>query len=91
MSSQIRAARAAECRRLAQHAAGLAQASNLAHVRQKHELAAARWTALAAMDDAVSAARPAGGSSAGRPAVRSAASGRLDDLTLPLLPKAAGM
>ena len=43
--------RAAEYRRLAGAAKVLADASVLAHVREKHEHAAATWTALAEMDE----------------------------------------
>jgi hypothetical protein len=43
--------RAAEYRELASAARALADASPLAHVREKHEEAAARWTALAALDE----------------------------------------
>ena len=43
--------RAAEYRRLAIAAGALAEASPLAHVREKHEEAAARWTALALLDE----------------------------------------
>jgi hypothetical protein len=39
--------RADEYRRLAGEASALAQASGLDNVRDKHELAAAQWTALA--------------------------------------------
>jgi len=44
-------ARAAEYRRLASEAEALAQSSLLAHVREKHGQAAARWTALALLDE----------------------------------------
>jgi hypothetical protein len=43
--------RAAEYRLLAQAADALAEASPLAHVREKHEQAAARWTELALLDE----------------------------------------
>ncbi len=46
-----RQARAAEYRRLALAAGDLAETSSLAHVREKHERAAARWTALADLDE----------------------------------------
>lgn len=46
-----RQARAIEYRRLAIAAGVLAEASLLAHVRGKHEEAAARWTALAILDE----------------------------------------
>jgi hypothetical protein len=45
-------AKSEEYRCLAAQAAALASASNLAHVREKHETAAAQWTALAATQDA---------------------------------------
>ncbi|HUO23078.1 MAG TPA: hypothetical protein VMU59_11235 [Caulobacteraceae bacterium] len=43
--------RAVEYRRLAAAAGALAEASPLANVREKHELAAAQWTALAVLDE----------------------------------------
>ena len=43
--------RAAEYRRLADAASALAQSSPLFHVREKHERAAERWTALAVLDE----------------------------------------
>jgi hypothetical protein len=46
-----RQVRAAEYRRLALDASTLAQASALPRVREKHELAAERWGALAAVDE----------------------------------------
>lgn len=46
-----RVARIAECRRLAALSLDLAQASLLAHVRERHEVAAARWLALAKLDE----------------------------------------
>lgn len=46
-----RATRAAEYRRLASAADRTAEASVLAHVREKHEQAAAQWTALALLDE----------------------------------------
>lgn len=54
-----RQVRAAEYRRLALAADGLAQASLLSHVREKHEEAAARWTALAILDERPSQQRHA--------------------------------
>ena len=47
-----REARLAEYERLAAHASALAEASTLAHVREKHELAAAQWRSLAGMQGA---------------------------------------
>lgn len=46
-----RAGRAAEYRKMAEAASVLVAASTLGHVREKHELAAARWTALAELDE----------------------------------------
>ena len=43
--------RAAEYRLLALAARALADTSPLPHVREKHEVAAARWTALALLDE----------------------------------------
>jgi len=43
--------RAAEYRRLADNASTLAQGAALGHVREKHEVAAARWRVLAASDE----------------------------------------
>ena len=51
--------KAAEYRRLATAAGLLADTSALAHVREKHAQAAARWMALAAMDERPVALRPA--------------------------------
>jgi hypothetical protein len=45
-----REARAAAYRQLAVQASALAHSSTLEHVREKHQLAAARWTTLAALD-----------------------------------------
>ena len=50
--------RAAEYRRLATVAQGLADGSALAHVREKHEHAAATWTALAELDERPSVLAP---------------------------------
>jgi len=47
-----RQVRATEYRRLAAQAAALAAGSALDHVREKHQVAAARWAALAALDEA---------------------------------------
>jgi hypothetical protein len=46
-----RQVRAVEYRRLSGQASALAQGSTLEHVREKHEVAAARWAALAALDE----------------------------------------
>ena len=46
-----RQVKAAEYRRLATQASALAVASPLAHVREKHELAADRWGVLAALEE----------------------------------------
>jgi hypothetical protein len=46
-----RQVRAAEYRRMAMAADTLAENSALANVREKHEQAAARWTALAVLDE----------------------------------------
>jgi hypothetical protein len=46
-----RGARAAQYRRLADAQTALIETSNLPQVRQKHEMAAARWCALAALDE----------------------------------------
>jgi hypothetical protein len=54
-----RQVRAAEYRRLALAADTLAENSLLAHVREKHELASARWTALAVLDEQPAQPRPA--------------------------------
>ncbi|MBW8813000.1 MAG: hypothetical protein JF588_06200 [Caulobacterales bacterium] len=51
MALRKRDARAVEYRRLAIAADALAAASLLAHVREKHEHAAARWIALAVLDE----------------------------------------
>ena len=48
---RTREVRAAEYRSLALAADFLAAASPLAHVREKHERAAARWTTLALLDE----------------------------------------
>ena len=48
---QRREIRAAEYRQLALAAGARAEASSLANVREKHELAAVRWTALAVLDE----------------------------------------
>jgi hypothetical protein len=49
MQKQIRAA---EYLRLALQASALAEGSLLENVRRKHEIAAARWTALAGLHEA---------------------------------------
>ena len=46
-----RQVRAVEYRRLWVHASALAEGSTLENVRKKHEVAAARWAALAALDE----------------------------------------
>jgi cell division protein FtsL len=46
-----RQVRAAEYRRLSIQASALAESSTLEKVREKHELAAATWAALAALDE----------------------------------------
>jgi hypothetical protein len=46
--------KAAEYRRFAAQATALAAASPLDHVREKHQLAADRWGALAALEEAPS-------------------------------------
>lgn len=51
MSAIKRQNRAAEYRELAQKSAALAAASPLDHVREKHEMAAIRWSLLANMDE----------------------------------------
>ncbi len=51
--------RAAEYRRQAIAASALARSSELAGVREKHEHAAARWTALAVLDEEPSHRRAA--------------------------------
>lgn len=43
--------RAIEYRRLAAQASGLADGSLLENVREKHAVAAARWSVLAALDE----------------------------------------
>jgi hypothetical protein len=58
VSLRSRETRAIEYRRMAAHAADLAQASPLSHVREKHEVAAARWAALAELDERPSDAAP---------------------------------
>jgi hypothetical protein len=52
---QHKEARVAEYRRLAEQASALAEGSALDNVREKHERAAERWTALANLDDQSSA------------------------------------
>jgi hypothetical protein len=47
-----RQVRAAEYRRLSDQASALAAGSPLWNVREKHEVAAARWAELAALDEA---------------------------------------
>jgi hypothetical protein len=54
-----RQTRAAEYRAYAKQAQALADASPLAHVREKHELAAARWEDLAVKDETSHAERQA--------------------------------
>lgn len=56
---QKREIRAADYRDKAVAAARLAEASVLAHVREKHERSAAVWSGLADLEDRVPAARPA--------------------------------
>ena len=56
---QNRMVRATEYRRLAIAAAALAETSLLANVREKHEKAAATWTALATLDARPTQPRPA--------------------------------
>jgi hypothetical protein len=46
-----RQVRAAEYRRLSGQASALAEGSTLENVREKHEIAAERWAALAALDE----------------------------------------
>jgi len=50
--------RAVEYRRLATAALAMADASALAHVREKHEHAAATWAALAELDERPSNQEP---------------------------------
>jgi hypothetical protein len=47
----VRQARAAEYHVRAVEASALAEASILSHVREKHEVAAARWLMLAALNE----------------------------------------
>lgn len=49
--AEQRQARALQYRQLAGVQTALVQASNLANVREKHEMAAARWSALAELDE----------------------------------------
>lgn len=51
MNMRRRAGRAAEYRKMAEASTILMATSTLGHVREKHELAAARWTALAELDE----------------------------------------
>jgi hypothetical protein len=51
LAAEKRQLRAAEYRALAAQSAALADATPLEHVREKHRLAAARWTALAEVDE----------------------------------------
>ena len=51
LAAEKRQIRAAEYRALALQSAALADATPLDHVREKHHLAAARWTALAEIDE----------------------------------------
>jgi hypothetical protein len=53
-----RAARAVEYRRLAEVSDAQVEATLLPQVREKHELAAARWRALAALDERPGEADP---------------------------------
>ena len=46
-----RQVRAAAYRRLSGEASALAESSALVNVREKHEVAAARWATLAALDE----------------------------------------
>jgi len=46
-----RQVRALEYRRLSLQASALAASSTLENVREKHEVAATRWAALAALDE----------------------------------------
>ena len=46
-----RLARAAQYRNLALAQTALVDASSLPHVREKHEMAAAKWSALAELDE----------------------------------------
>jgi len=46
-----RQVRAAEYRRLSGQASALAESSTLENVREKHEIAAEKWAALAALDE----------------------------------------
>jgi len=55
-----RQARATEYRRLSAQASALAEGSALENVREKHEVAAERWAALAALDDDSSASSTTG-------------------------------
>ena len=59
MALEKRQVRAAEYRRMATAAGAQAETSSLAHVREKHEQAAARWTALAILDEQPPQQRPA--------------------------------
>lgn len=56
---QKRDLRAVEYRSRAVAAGALAEASLLANVREKHERAAAQWTALALLDERAPSPRPA--------------------------------
>jgi hypothetical protein len=51
VGERTRQLRAAEYRRLAIEAGARAESSPLAHVREKHEQAAAQWTALAVSEE----------------------------------------
>jgi hypothetical protein len=62
----MRQVRAIEYRRLATAANVLAETSLLANVREKHEQAAARWTALAMLDERPIEPRPAQRQSVGQ-------------------------
>jgi hypothetical protein len=62
----MRHVRAIEYRRLAIAANALAETSLLANVREKHEHAAARWTALALLDERPIEPRPAQTQSVGQ-------------------------
>jgi hypothetical protein len=54
--TEQRQARAAQYRLLASAQSALMGASSLPHVREKHELAAAKWSALADLDERPSTA-----------------------------------
>lgn len=64
-TAQRREVRAAEYRERASASRALVDASSLQHVREKHELAAATWSALAAMDERPSSKPAESGDQAG--------------------------